>query len=194
VNGHVSGFEFEGRKNFGFLTPHAGPLSPYLRYLSLTTNVTYATSQVFSPNVEIPGVGPTAVTNTRRALQGQAPFIVNSALEYNHPIWGNFRLSYNTIGPYIVLVGTQGVPDVSQLRHQQLDFSLSEPLQHWTGWPVTVSLNIENILNQPVNWSVGQQLGTTGSSPIFRSPGVQNGVYQRYSTGVAFTLGVSYSF
>src|SRR5262249_14248325 len=129
VNGHITGFEFEGRKNFGFLAPISTTFAPYLRYLSFLANVTYTGSEVFAPRVRIQGFGNTTQPSTRRALQGQAPYIANAAIDYTHPTWGSIRLNYNTIGPYIALVGTSGLPDIVQSRHSQLDVLVSSPLQ-----------------------------------------------------------------
>jgi hypothetical protein len=197
VDGHITGFEFEGRKNFGFLAPMATALAPYLRYLSFLANVTYTQSEVFAPRLRIQGFGNTIQTNTRRALQGQAPYIANAAIDYTHPTWGSIRLNYNTIGPYIALVGTSGLPDIVQDRHSQLDLLLSSPLQHLIGLPLTLNLTVENILNDRINWTLGQGLSPSAASqagPAFDRPGVKNGVYKRFTTGVGFNLAIGYSF
>src|SRR5262249_1792342 len=117
--------------------------------------------------------------------------------DYTHPTWGSIRLNYNTIGPYIALVGTSGLPDIVQSRHSQLDVLVSSPLQHLIGLPLTLNLTVENILNDRINWTLGQGLAPTAASqagPAFGHPGVKNGIYKRFTTGVGFNLAIGYSF
>lgn len=91
------GFEFEGRKDFGFVSRH-------LKNLSLLANVAYIDSTV---NV---GSGVTQVqTSTKRALQGQAPYIANAALDYTNARWGTARL---LAGTRIARAGASGLPDL----------------------------------------------------------------------------------
>jgi TonB-dependent receptor len=199
----LTGFEFEGRKNLGFLSRplrFLGRVAPQLQYMSVQANVTYAGSNVTVPR-DAATIGTSVVTvqtNTERPLQGQAPFITNAALEYSHPTIGTARLAYSTTGDYIVLVGANGLPDVMNERRNQLDLVLIKPLKDWVGLPLTASLNIENILNQRVNWSLGQGVaspddgGPTGT--ISRNPGVQSGTVKRFTTGVGFSFNLSYSF
>ena len=202
-NARLTGFEFEGRKDLGFLAPRLtflGSVAPQLRNVSLQASVTYANSNVNTPRGSIPGLQTvrTIQTNTQRPLQGQAPFIVNAAFDYTHPDWGTVRLAYNTAGNYIVLVGANGLPDVSQDRRNQLDLVLIKPLKDWTGLPITASINVENITNERVNWTIGRGVtpanegGPTGK--IAHSPGVQSGTVKRFTTGVGFGLSLSYSF
>lgn len=198
-NARLTGFEFEGRKNLGFLAPYLDAvtsIASQLRYFSIQTNVTWTNStaklrrdaQTIGENVAL------AVTNLERPLQGQAPYIVNAALEYTHPTIGTARLSYSTAGDYLVLIGANGVPDVTNDRRDQLDLVLIKPLKEWTGLPLTMSLNIENILNERVNWTLPAGVTDPGSTPIFTNPGVRSGTVKRYTSGVGFSFGVSYSF
>ncbi len=163
-SGWVYGLEFEGRKNFEFL-------SPRLRDLSILSNATWADSEVTAPR----GSTLEVQTNTKRKLQGQPQFIVNLALEYSHPRFGSVRLLYNVVDDLISDVGTFGLPDIVETRHHLLDTVLIFPLQDLTGWPLSLKLGVANILNEPVEYTQG---GETQS---------------RYSTGVSFGLGLSYS-
>ncbi|MGH3054396.1 MAG: TonB-dependent receptor domain-containing protein, partial [Gaiellaceae bacterium] len=109
------GFEVEGRKNFGFAMPqyqrlHMGS-GEWLTHLSLVSNVTYINSTV---NIG-PAVGPQVQTSSSRKLQGQAPYVVNAAVEYEIPPWeGLARLLYNTVGERVAAAGTDQLPDINE--------------------------------------------------------------------------------
>ena len=162
--GWVYGLEFEGRKNFQFLWPQ-------LRDLSILSNATWAQSEVTAPR----GSTLEVQTNTTRQLQGQPNFIVNVALEYSPPRFGSFRLLYNVIDDRISDVGTFGLPDIIETRRHQLDAVLIFPLQDLAGVPLSLKLGVSNILNEPIEYTQG------GETQL------------RYTTGVSFGLGLSYS-
>jgi hypothetical protein len=163
-SGWVYGLEFEGRKDLGFL-------SPRLRDLSLLANATWANSEVTSQKSSTLEVQ----TNDKRQLQGQPDFIINTSVEYAHPRYGTARILFNTIDDRITGVGTFGLPDIIETRRNQLDAVLIVPLSSWLPWPLTAKLTVKNILNDPV---VTDQGGET---------------QERYSEGVGFGLGLSYS-
>ncbi len=162
-NGDLLGFEFEGRKGLDFL-------SPSLDGLSLSTNVSYVDSTV---NVPL-GVAQQQ-TETKRALQGQAPFVVNAGLEYTTKQLGTARLLYNTAERRIDKVGASGLPDIYEERRDQLDFVLTRKIEEF-GTPFNLKLGIENLLNDNYLFSQGDNL------------------QRRYRTGVRFALGVSYTY
>jgi outer membrane receptor protein involved in Fe transport len=168
----LKGFEFEARKNLGFLTPH-------LRGLGFAMNVAYVDSNVTGIGTGrqpfIQGGGSTLVTSKERQLVGQSPFVINSAVEYTHSTWGTYRLLYNTAGPRIETAGVTGLPDIFEERRDQLDAVAIFPLSPW-GWPFTLKLAAENILND-------DYVTTQGSA-----------IQERHLTGTKFTFGVSYSF
>ena len=114
-------------------------------------------------------------TNTERALQGQAPYIVNAALEYAHPRWGTVRLLYNTSGEKIFRVGTFGLPDIFEQPRNQLDTVIIVPVRIF-GTPFTVKGAAENLLND--------EILTTQGGKIDRV----------YTTGIKVSLGIAYSF
>jgi TonB-dependent receptor len=164
--GKVVGFEFEGRKSFGFAWSK-------LRDLSLLTNVTYNHTDVM--------VGRSSVfevqTNLERELQGASPFIVNAVLEYANPRWATARLLYNTAGRRILTVGSFGLPDIFEERRNQLDAVLLVPLQEYgLRAPITMKLSAENLLND-------RYLATQGSQ-----------VQRQFDTGITVGLGFTYSF
>jgi hypothetical protein len=97
------------------------------------TNVTWVHSEVTAPLVQLG-------TTRKRALQGQADYVVNAALEYNHPDWGTVRLLYNTVGPTIAAVqDVTALPDFVTERRDQLDLVLLGKV-HPCGVPLNVTL------------------------------------------------------
>lgn len=159
------GFEFELRKNFGFA-------SPWLQNLFWQTNVTYAHSNVDAGDAE----EFEATISTDRELQGQAPFIVNTSLEYAHPDYGTLRLLYNTAGDTLDrFSGVEGVPDIFQSRRDELDFVYLVTVAPF-GAPINLKLAAENVLNDNYEYTQG------------------NGITRDYKTGVKFSLGLSYNY
>jgi hypothetical protein len=136
----LTGFEFEGRKDFGFL-------NDALRNLSLTANVAYISSNVLA--------SPVAKTQqpleSNRPLQGQAPYIANATLEYTHPIWGTYRLLYQTAGETLVaaaFAGMNQLPAINQTPRNQLDLVALLPINLFQT-PLILKLGAENLLDEP---------------------------------------------
>lgn len=164
-NATLIGFEFEGRKDFGFAWSR-------LRDLSLLTNVTYAQSEVTAP---VSGVAQVQ-TNTERQLQGQPLYVANAVLDYTKPDVVTARLLYSTSDRVITNAGSFGLPDIFDERRNSLDAVLSVPLKRWIGQNIVTRLTVENILNDP-------------------QESTQGGLLQRsYATGVKFTLGMGVTF
>jgi len=159
----LMGFEFEGRKDFGFIAPP-------LRALTLHTNVTYVES-----DVDVPGGELQVQTSTNRPLQGQAPFVVNAALEYAHDRWGTFRLIYNTVDRRIESVGAFGLADIFHERRDQLDFVYLVGVDV-LGIPLKLKVAVENILDDDYLFTQEDQ------------------VQRQYDLGAKFALGVSYTY
>jgi hypothetical protein len=161
----IMGIELETRKDGGFIW------SP-LKNLSLLTNFTYALSELQAPRTSRFQVQ----TSTDRDLQGQAPYIVNAALDYTHPKWGSIRGLYNTAGRRISVAGSDFLPDIYEERRDQVDMVLIFPLKELVGLPLTAKLSAENITNTPIKFTQGPE------------------VQRRYTSGVKFGLGLSYSY
>ncbi len=144
-DGSLIGFEFEGRKNFEFV-------SPALRNLSLLTNVAYIHSKVNVERGEFQ-----SQSSISRTLQGQAPYVVNASLEYADPRWGTARLLYNTQGRRLSALGITAVPDIFEERRDQLDFVYLNHLDLF-GAPVNVKLTAENLLNDRFLFTEGNDI------------------------------------
>ena len=156
-------------------------IAPHLADVQILTNVSIVES-------EVQGIKPTqdllvVATHENRQLQGQAPFVINAALEYEDYRWGLFRLLYNTVGPTLVAGGVDiqpgdanpGLPDIFQEQRDQLDFVWIGEIAPF-GTPLKAKFAVENILNDDYVQMQGDL------------------ITNRYFTGVTFSLGVSYTF
>jgi hypothetical protein len=159
------GFEIEARAELN-------RLSNYLDGFSFSTNITYADSQAKLGDVAGEG---TVTTSDERELQGQAPFIVNAALDYTHDDWGTARVLYNTIGERLSTVGANRLPDIFEQRRDQLDFVYLTEINPF-GTPLNAKFAVENILNDEYEFLQADE--TT----------------QKWKTGVSFSFGLSYSY
>jgi len=84
--------------------------------------------------------------SNERPLQGQAPYIVNTAIFYNDVERGlQINLLYNIVGKNIVFVGFQNYPDLYQMPRNVLDFTFSKRI----GKIFTIKGGISDIINQP---------------------------------------------
>jgi hypothetical protein len=165
-DGKLAGFEFELRKNLGFFTP-------VLEHVNFLTNVTYVHS-------EVTGILKQQVANEvtfrKRALQGQADYVVNAAIEYAHPEYGTVRLLFNAVGPTISAVQDENsLPDFVTAERNQLDLVYLVTV-HPGNVPLNLKLSVENLLNDNYLTTVGDV------------------VQQNYRTGVTASFGVSYNY
>ncbi|MEO8472319.1 MAG: carboxypeptidase-like regulatory domain-containing protein [Chryseolinea sp.] len=128
------GAEFEARKSFNNWTSNN-----FLNKLSVVLNAAYIHSQV--------NLGDVANQEKKRAMQGQSPYIVNTALNYNNVEAGwQANVSFNRYGKRIFAVGDldQNATQYEMPRNQ-LDFTISKDLgRRWE-----VKLGIQDILNSP---------------------------------------------
>jgi hypothetical protein len=117
-------------------------------------------------------------------LQGQAPFIVNAALEYEHSRWGTWRLLYNTSGRKVEAAGPPDedpitrrplIPEVYAERRDQLDFAYSRTVDI-ASMPIKVKLSAENLLNDQF---------------VFTQAGLTQ---KRFTTGTRFALSFGTTF
>jgi TonB-dependent receptor len=164
----ILGAEFEVRKDFGFIRP-------LLKNLSGTLNFTWVESDVEVGQPIVFGTRSFPTSANRQAI-GQAPFIINAAIEYADPDVLTARLAYLTVDRAIDSAGTQGVPDIFEERRDQLDFVLIVPLKRFLGHPLTAKLAAENLLNDQRVYTVGDQ------------------VQRRWIDGVSIGFGLSYTY
>lgn len=111
-----------------------------------------------------------------RVMFGQAPFIVNSYLEYkNDSIGLNINLSYNISGERLHLVNAVGIPDVYQQPRGQLDFNISKSI----GKKFSLKFAVDNILDS-------DYLNTYSYNDV-------DYVFEKYSLGRYYSIAMKYT-
>lgn len=183
----VFGAEFEVRKNFGFI-------SERLQDLSLGGNFTYVNSRVDRRRsiIEQPGNPPISeydinLTEARtgedvdqfRTLQGQAPFLVNTYLNYDNDDLGlEINVSYNVQGRTLTVIGFAQVPSVYSDPFHSLNLKASKTFGFEDRWKASVQ--VQNLI---------------GDERLleFDSFGAERQTYRLLEPGRSFGVGVSYN-
>lgn len=141
-NAQVYGLELEFRKKLDFI-------SPALENFKLSSNFSLIESQVDISPIEqdivdqfIPEKGNT------RPFQGQSPFLLNAALNYNNFDKGwDAIVAFNVFGARLTNISEGKNPDIYEQPRPQLDFSVSKALTtHWS-----IKLIGQNLLNPDTN-------------------------------------------
>lgn len=140
----VYGLEAEVRKSLSFIP------GVFFRNLSFMVNGAWIYSRV---DMQPQGSDGNQV-GRKRPLQGQAPYILNTSLNYEDPAIGTkISLGYNITGPMIVLLGTNShqpdqqiaaIPDVMQRGTHLVDFTWSQRLNKH----VHFKAGVQNLLDQ----------------------------------------------
>ena len=118
------------------------------------------------------------VDTFKRAMFGQAPYVVNSILTYSlEKVGFTVTASYNLQGPRLVISGisTGGRPDVFEMPRHLLDFKISETFAK----NFTISLTARNLANSPVRRT-------------FRYKGAYLSDFDRITLGQEIVIGFSY--
>lgn len=167
----VIGGEFEVRKGLGFLNSHLGPFQ-------VISNLTLTWSQTEVQEAE----GNEIITNPKRSLLNQSPWVFNGALDYQSDKGTGARITYNVNGPTLIRVGTFGLPDAYARSFNSLDLSASQKfLEKWS-----VKATIENILNDKIQESQGKKLDD------FDGDGSYDNIALEYTKGTTISLGLGY--
>jgi outer membrane receptor protein involved in Fe transport len=156
---HNYGAELEVRKRLGAVSDALTPFTAF-------TNVTLMESQI-----ELPRGGASQV-NEKRAMVGQAPYVVNAGLTWA-PEEGSTSatLLYNVAGRKIHSAAEAPLPEVYEEARHGLDLSLRIGLRE----NVSAKLDAKNLLDAPVELTQGD---------VTRD---------HYRTGRVFSLGVSWT-
>jgi Outer membrane receptor proteins, mostly Fe transport len=120
----VYGLELEARKNLGFIAE-----ATLLQHLTLSGNLTYQQSKVeglFMTNDNDPETGKPVMAPMRqkRALYGQAPYLLNAGLHYQDDKLG-MNIVYNKSGRKTYFVTTSPANTEYEQPREQLDVQLS---------------------------------------------------------------------
>lgn len=132
------GVELELRKNLGMF---GGALAPF----SLTSNVTWMRSRIEVDN--------DALTNTDRAMVGQAPYVANVGLTWATAVDRPLTISalYNVVGRRIMEAGAVPFPDTYEEARHLVDVSIEAPLVEG----MQLKVDGKNLLDQTVRWTQG---------------------------------------
>lgn len=143
-----------------------GRWSPALRDVKVGANLALMRSEIeLAPGlVEI-------VTNPKRPLYGQAPYLVNVFAGYSHAKHGDLALLYNVIGASISDVGILGSPDIYAEPHHRLDVVGARRLSD----TLKLKASATNLLNQQLELTQGPY------------------VVAGYAPGVSLSIGLEWS-
>jgi len=105
------------------------------------------------------------IDTVQRTMFGQAPYVLNALLNYAHDSLGlSASVAYNVQGPRLVLVSTNGAPNIFEVPRHLIDLRISKKLgKHWT-----VSLLAKDVLNSPIRRAYKYPEGYTLSYDVFR--------------------------
>ena len=144
------GVELEMRKGF------ENSSSAFLKNLTLVGNVSLIKSQVTVGDVirapELSGQinEYRDITDSKRPLTGQSPYLINLGLYYAAPTSGwQGNLLYNVFGQRIFTVGNIDNPSIYEMPRHVIDLNVTKQV----GKQLEFRLGIQDILNQPVRFA-----------------------------------------
>ena len=145
------GAELEARLSLGVV-------AAALREVRLWSNATLSRTRI-----ELSADEVRSQSSASRALQGQAPVVLNVGASWSHRASGSeLTALYNVVGRRIEAVGINGLPDAFREPAHQLDLAASQEL----GDDLTLKLGASNLLNQ-------SEILRQGGFDVYRqSPGV----------------------
>jgi outer membrane receptor protein involved in Fe transport len=121
------GVEFEMRKKLDFVDA--------LKNFTFQTNLSYIYNKVETDNGSVD-----------RPMQGQSPYVINAALQYDLERIGlNTTLLFNQIGRRILYVGNLTLPEIWENPRPLLDFQVAKKIIKNKG---EIRLNISDIFNK----------------------------------------------
>lgn len=121
------GAELEVRKKLDFIEA--------LRNFTFQSNLSYIYNKVEKENAQL-----------NRSMQGQSPYLINAALQYDvEKIGLNATLLFNQIGRRILYVGNQDYPPVWESPRPLLDVQIAKKVLKKKG---EIKLNVSDIINR----------------------------------------------
>lgn len=167
------GIEIEVRKSLKGLTS-----SRLVDNMSVNLNGSLIASQVdYGKTVN------SAVQDTKRALQGQSPYIANAVLNYHDEKSGwNIGAAYNVIGTRIFAIGNVDFPTIYELPRNAIDLTVSKTI----GKALAVKVGIQDLLNAPYRF-----FQDTNRDRKINEP--NDDMIIRYQRGTLFTTTLTYT-
>ena len=126
------GAEIELRRSFQNSTQNA-----FFKKLSVLINASYIISKVDL------GQDSTLSQARTRPLQGQSPYIINLALQYQNDSGLSVNVAYNIFGKRIVYVGNNIFPTVYEMPRHSLDITVTKEI----GKRLTLKFGVSDLLN-----------------------------------------------
>lgn len=124
------GIELEIRKSLQDVVEN-----PFIKRLSTNINASYIISEV--------DLGANIISQDRnRVLQGQSPYIINTAISYLDENGLSANIIYNRFGDRIFSVGDVNFPTIFELSRNNIDVTLSKTFNK-----TTMKLGIQDLLN-----------------------------------------------
>ncbi len=164
LDGQVFGLEFDvqlaGRR-----------FSEALEHVSLSANLSVIESEV---NVRAEGIYQP--TNLTRPLEGQAPYVLNTGINYASPSGFEAGLFYNRFGERLTAAGGSGLPDIFEQPRNALDATVAFPLVRGARAKVKAT----NLLDQDYTF-------------LQAANGFER-VQRQYSVGRTISVGLSWEF
>lgn len=174
----VLGIEVEGKKSLGFI-------SEAFNNFSIGTNVTLVQSEVTMDeatyNSKVQNARTGEVIGRTRPMQGQAPYIINTFLNYvdRENGWeGN--VSYNVQGSSLFIVGLALNPDVYTVPFHGLNLKVSKSFGG-ERQPFKASLRATNILGSE-------------RQKVYRTFNAADPLFELLNPGRTFSASLSYKF
>ncbi|MDN5214560.1 TonB-dependent receptor [Fulvivirgaceae bacterium BMA12] len=164
------GLELEARKQLDFLG------SAFEKF-KLNMNVTLVDSKVKLAASELDQIRQFVPDfSSERELFGQSPFVINAGLQYLDDDKGtDVSLNFNVFGERLFLISTETGALVYEKSRPDLGLNIRQRLSE--KWRIT--LRAQNLINPDTNFELD----------FFD----QDFVWQRYTTGRSFSLGLSYT-
>jgi outer membrane cobalamin receptor len=169
----VYGVELEIKKSLADFTG-----SKIINRLNLLFNATLLSSTIQLPaNIALQ-------QETSRPLQGQAPYVINTALFYTDEETGwQVNLLHNVVGKNIVFVGNDNYASVYLMPRNVVDLTVSKRITQ----RFLMKAGVSDIFNQPLLFLQNGNADTNFDSST-------DNIIQSYKPGQVFSLGFSYRF
>jgi TonB-dependent receptor len=170
---YIYGLEVELKKSLH----NVFAMVPVVNRMSVNMNASYIFSQVDL------GDQVAGIQQRNRALQGQSPYVINLALNYESKNNGwSSNLIYNRFGDRIYAVGNERFRTFYELSRDQLDFTLSKQIKN-----STYKFGVSNLLNAPFRYyqdtNRDNKITLTDDDPIWE-----------FRNGAVYTIQFSHKF
>ncbi|MCX6213138.1 TonB-dependent receptor [Spirosoma sp.] len=187
------GVELEFRKGF------QNSASAFLQNLSVVGNVSLIKSQVnVGDIVTAPDLSGTIqqydirnIADTKRALAGQSPYLINAGVYYAAPNSGwQWNVLYNVFGQRIFTVGNSQNPTVYEMPRNVIDLNLTKQFNK----KLELRFGVQDLLNQYVRFAQDfNRDGKIGSDVTSQTAGADQ-MLRKFKRGSYYTVSAIYTF